>query len=219
MTDRALVLTGLLVIAFILGSIPFGLIIARLFKVNNLTERGSGNIGATNVSRVVGFWPAGFFTFLLDALKGAIATALATPAGLRLWTLALSRFESADPPEFQFGQTVIWLCGLFAVLGHCFSPWLRFKGGKGVATGLGVACVLSPLSALAGIIAFATAYSLNKISSLASIAGLLMAATCYVMLNPAGIHAIAGVALLFVILMRLEKNIDALLENREKPLQ
>ena len=136
------------VIAFLMGSIPFGLLVARIFKVKDLTSQGSGNIGATNVSRVLGFWPAGALTFALDLLKGILPVLALLPMGSQIW---LGTFGL---PETDFSATAIWSAGLFAVLGHCYSPWLHFKGGKGVATGFGVLVVLSPLAGLAGILAF-----------------------------------------------------------------
>jgi glycerol-3-phosphate acyltransferase PlsY len=201
-------------IAFLLGSIPFGLIIARMFKVNDLYKKGSGNIGASNVSRVVGFWPAGFATFILDVAKGVAAVWLATPVGCHLMTLVLG--GSIELHSCQFDTIVIWSAGLFAILGHCYSPWLHFKGGKGVATSLGVILILSPISALFGILAFALTFIFKRVASLASIAGLGVATVTYLVFNPTGIHLCVGSAMILLILIRHEANIDALLENREK---
>lgn len=209
------VLSGLiLLVSFLLGSIPFGLFVARVFKVKDLPQRGSGNIGATNVSRVVGFWPAGFITFLLDVIKGALAVLLAMPMGSRALAMILGIGSEANPVEV--GQTLSWAAGFFSVLGHCYSPWLHFKGGKGVATGLGVVLVLSPISALFGLVGFALTFMHRRIASLSSIAGLILTATAYMVLNPVGVHLWVGAAMLFLVLIRHEANIDALLENREK---
>jgi glycerol-3-phosphate acyltransferase PlsY len=203
------------VFAFALGSVPFGLLVARLFKVKDLTRKGSGNIGATNVARVIGFWPAGFLTFLLDMSKGVLATVLATPVG---YHLLVSLLGSPSDVSDSAGLSIVvpWIAGFFVVLGHCYSPWLHLKGGKGVATGLGVILVLSPLSALFGILAFGLVFFHSRIASLSSIAGLILAAIAHLVFNPVGVHLCVGLLMLLVILIRHEANIDALLENREK---
>jgi acyl phosphate:glycerol-3-phosphate acyltransferase len=124
----------LLATAYLLGSIPFGLILAKLFAGSDIRKSGSGNIGATNVARVVGP-AAGVFTLLLDAAKGSAA----------VWLVG--RFSEQN-------STALMLAGVFALLGHCFPVWLRFKGGKGVATALGVFLVLSPMAALSALLVF-----------------------------------------------------------------
>lgn len=202
--------------AFLIGSIPFGLLIARAFHVRDLTRKGSGNIGATNVSRVVGFWPAGFLTFVLDVGKGAVPLLVLAFTGLygslasRLGGLPTDATPSGSP------LWIIWTAGLFTVLGHCYSPWLQFRGGKGVATGFGVLLVLSPVSALAGIAAFALSFLGTRIGSLSSLAGLSMTVVAYLALNRVGVHAWAGAAIVLVILGRHRANIQALLEGTEK---
>jgi glycerol-3-phosphate acyltransferase PlsY len=197
----------LFLIAFLLGSVPFGLLMARAFRVHDLRSQGSGNIGATNVSRVVGFWPAGALTFLLDVLKGFLPVLLVSlPAVQGSWNLEIS-------------EMTIWLVGLFAVLGHCFSPWVRFKGGKGVATGFGVILVLSPWAALGGIVAFAFTFLKTKTGSLASIAGLVMTVITHLVLHDRqslGAYTWVGAAIIFVILMRHESNLDSLLQGQER---
>lgn len=196
--------------AFALGSVPFGLLIARLFQVKDLRDRGSGNIGATNVSRVLGFWPAGALTFALDLVKGAVPILLLRPAGTELWAGALD----VSVPELS--PLAVWSVGLAAVLGHCYSPWLRFRGGKGVATGLGAILVLSPWAGLVGLAGFALAFMARRIGSLSSLAGLAAASVAHLVLYPAEAHLWAGAGMVFVILLRHESNLDALLENREK---
>ena len=120
-----LVAIALTIAAFAIGSIPFGFLIARAKGVNILKE-GSGNIGATNVKRVLGPGP-GNLCFALDVAKGLVPTLI---SGLVLGTIG-----NLDAPA---GMVWIWLLSpVAAVLGHMFSPWLGFRGGKGVATGLG----------------------------------------------------------------------------------
>src|SRR5690242_12610004 len=104
----------LLVAAYFLGSIPFGLILARLFAGSDIRKSGSGNIGATNVARVVGP-AAGILTLAFDVAKGAAA----------VWLAGRVAAQSS---------TAMTLAAIAALLGHCFPIWLKFKGGKGVAT-------------------------------------------------------------------------------------
>lgn len=134
---------------YVLGSIPFGLILAKLFGGKDVRQHGSGNIGATNVSRVVGPL-AGILTLLLDTGKGAAA----------VWFAA--KFTDYAAAAMMFG-------GVAALLGHCFPVWLRFRGGKGVATALGVYLVLSPLAAATALGVFALVLAFWRYVSLASL--------------------------------------------------
>lgn len=149
MAGVSLATLPLVLVGYLLGSIPFGLIFAKLFAGKDVREHGSGNIGATNVSRVVG--PvAGILTLLLDAMKGAAAVWLAA----RLTDHA---------------STAMILAGLAALLGHCFPVWLKFKGGKGVATALGIFIALSPLAALAAFVLFLIVTAFWRYVSLGSL--------------------------------------------------
>jgi glycerol-3-phosphate acyltransferase PlsY len=143
--------------AYLLGSIPVGYLLVRFFRRQDIRTVGSGNIGATNVLRSGGKG-LGAATFLLDVLKGA--------AAVMLGALAAAPFLPTIPP-----RDVEALAALFAVLGHMFPVWLRFRGGKGVATGFGVFLVAAPLAALAAITFFAVIFALTRYVSLASILG------------------------------------------------
>jgi glycerol-3-phosphate acyltransferase PlsY len=142
--------------AFIAGSIPFGVIIAKRRGVN-IREEGSGNIGATNVARVMGLG-TGLLVLVLDALKGAAATLLALKWCGMDWVIALAGFT--------------------AILGHCFSPFLGGKGGKGVATALGVFAVLSPALAFVGVAVFLVVAGRTRVPALGSLGG-IASATAY----------------------------------------
>jgi glycerol-3-phosphate acyltransferase PlsY len=161
-------------IAFLFGSIPFGLIIAKA-KGINIREHGSGNIGATNVLRVVGK-KYGIACLFLDALKGFIPVAIATnliqidgraiqvPLGfLDPWALVLPAAEAMK------GQTVQILTALTAVLGHNYSPWVGFKGGKGIATSAGVLLALMPFAVGLLVVIFLVVFLTTRYVSLASI--------------------------------------------------
>jgi len=136
--------------AYLLGSIPFGLLLAKLFGGGDVRKAGSGNIGATNVARVVGPL-AGILTLVLDTGKGVAA----------VWLAGRVTSESAA-----------WMmAAAFAVLlGHCFPVWLKFKGGKGVATALGVFLALSPLAAASATLIFILFVAYWRFVSLGSIA-------------------------------------------------
>lgn len=138
------------VAAYLLGSIPFGLILAKLFSGTDVRKEGSGNIGATNVARVVGPM-AGILTLVLDAAKGAAAVLLA------------ERLSNASAAWMM-------IAGIAALLGHCFPVWLKFKGGKGVATAAGVFLALCPFAFLGAIFLFIVVVVFWRYVSLGSIA-------------------------------------------------
>lgn len=139
--------------AYILGSIPFGIIIARVFGLGDLRQIGSGNIGATNVLRT-GNKRAAALTLILDASKGAVAVLIARAV---------------------FGEGAAGFAGLFAVIGHMFPVFLKFKGGKGVATYLGTLLALSFPAGLAACATWLVAAVLFRISSLSAIIAALLA--------------------------------------------
>src|SRR5437764_6982575 len=143
--------------AYLLGSIPVGYVLVRIFRRQDIRTVGSGNIGATNVLRAEGK-ALGAATFLLDVVKGATAVLLgAIIAGPVLPTVPHRNVEA--------------LAALFAVLGHMFPVWLKFRGGKGVATGFGVFLVAAPVAALAAITLFFIVFGITRYVSLASILG------------------------------------------------
>jgi glycerol-3-phosphate acyltransferase PlsY len=143
--------------AYLLGSIPVGYLLVRIFRRQDIRTVGSGNIGATNVLRSEGK-ALGAATFLLDVCKGALAVQLAAMiAGSVLPTVPQRNVEA--------------LAALFAVFGHMFPVWLHFRGGKGVATGFGVFLVAAPWAALSAITMFAIVCALTRYVSLGSILG------------------------------------------------
>jgi glycerol-3-phosphate acyltransferase PlsY len=143
--------------AYLLGSIPAGYLLVRLFHHQDIRSVGSGNIGATNVLRSGGKL-LGAATFLLDMLKGSAA----------VWLGALLAAALLPALPHRDAQA---LAALFAVLGHIFPVWLGFRGGKGVATSFGVFLVAAPWAALAAIAVFALVLLLSRYVSLASILG------------------------------------------------
>ena len=144
-------------VSYLLGSIPTGYLLVRIFRHEDIRSVGSGNIGATNVLRSGGKG-LGAATFLLDMLKGCTAVWLGGFLGSLLLPGTPLRNAQA-------------LAALVAVLGHMFPVWLKFRGGKGVATGFGVFLVAAPLAALAAISVFFVVLALSRYVSLASILG------------------------------------------------
>ncbi len=163
------------VLAFLLGSIPFGLIIAKA-KGINIRDHGSGNIGATNVLRVVGK-KYGITCLFLDALKGFIPVVIAVnliliegKAGGLLHIAGLEPFAMKLPASEQFlGQLVHVLTALAAILGHNYSPWVGFRGGKGIATSAGVLLALMPAGVALLAIVWLAVFLITRYVSLASI--------------------------------------------------
>ena len=153
----------LMVAAYLLGSIPFGYLIVRSRIGADVRTIGSGGTGATNVSRSAGK-RAGVLTLVLDALKGAAAIAV-VKIGLGLPIL------SQGPVEGVSGAVSWWLAlaAVFAILGHIFPIWLGFRGGKGVATGVGVFLMLAPLAVVLAALVFAVIVGLTRYVSLGSI--------------------------------------------------
>jgi glycerol-3-phosphate acyltransferase PlsY len=194
-----------LIAAYFLGSIPFGYLIVRAKEGADVRETGSGGTGATNVTRRAGK-KAGIITLLLDAAKGVTAVLLA-------------RWLATD----DFGINW-WVAGaaVLAVLGHCFPVWLRFRGGKGVATGVGVFLALSPLAVAIALVVFILVVFVTRYVSLGSITATIVFPLCVWLLGlyakPTGDLAplmsasIVGGA---IIILMHRANIGRLLEGTE----
>jgi len=200
----ALVATGA---AYLAGSIPFGLLAGRFVAGVDIRRRGSGNIGATNVARVLGA-PWGVLVLVLDFLKGALPT----------WGFPLLMAG----PGGAVSEHLRVACGIAAVVGHMFPCWLRFRGGKGVATGAGVVLVLSPWATLAAVAVFAFVFAVSRVVSAASmLAALTFGGTELALLWPTPFAADCwslGVFSLLVpalIVIRHRSNLARLLKGQE----
>jgi glycerol-3-phosphate acyltransferase PlsY len=192
-----------LAIAYLLGSIPFGYVLVRAFRKQDIRATGSGNIGATNVARS-GAKGLGIATLLLDLLKGYAAVVIAHSLAIR--------GGLADP--FQ----LMTLAAAVAVVAHIYPIWLGFKGGKGVATALGIYIALEPPSALCILVIFIALFAATRIVSLASI----IAAASLLFLGPYFAHGplshLTLTGLLFIPLLVIAKhhqNIRRLLNGTE----
>ena len=155
--------------AYLLGSIPTGYMVAKARGID-IRKTGSGNIGATNAMRVLGK-PAGIFVLLMDAAKGYIACKILPPIIFDLLTppsSGLAMFFQTEPDDIQTRFFVI--AGICAVLGHNYTCWLKFKGGKGIATTAGVYLALAPWAVLVALIVFVLAVALTRYVSVGSIA-------------------------------------------------
>jgi glycerol-3-phosphate acyltransferase PlsY len=192
--------------AFLAGSVPFGLLLALAFGKTDVRKAGSGNIGATNVARVAGR-RLGIVTLLLDALKGFVPVWAAGSA----WT----------PAGIDGDVAVVFsgLVGLSALLGHCFTPWLRFRGGKGVATGLGTLLALFPSVAGYGLVAFSIAFLATRIVSVASLSAVVVVVLTLVFAHTDNGAAVAPMLVsLFVVVVRHADNIRRLARRKELSL-
>lgn len=184
--------------SYLLGAIPFGLIISSMVGID-VRQEGSRNIGATNVSRVLGK-KLGLLTLVCDGLKGYLPM------------LAAAHFL----PEQGRKELLVCLCGIMAVLGHMYSVYLRFKGGKGVATSLGVFLYLSPLAIAISLVIFVAAVAFSGFVSVGSLlaAGLIPLWLWLLGASPATIATATVVALL--IWGKHAENISRLVHGKEK---
>jgi acyl phosphate:glycerol-3-phosphate acyltransferase len=189
-------------LSYLLGSIPFGYLLVRIFLGEDVRKSGSGNIGATNVSRKSPW--LGVLTLLLDALKGTAAVALSYVAADRM---------GAIPALDQ-----VAVGALFAVLGHVFPVWLKFRGGKGVATGLGAFVLIAPKAVLIAAGVFIAVAAISRYVSLGSIAAVtVFPPTAWIIgefnLSPVGLALISIASL--VILVKHRDNMRRLWAGTE----
>lgn len=188
-----------IIIGYLLGSIPFGYVLVKLFRGEDVRSTGSGNIGATNVART-GSKGLAIATLALDALKGAVAVLAAralTPAGISPFPLMA-------------------MAALAAVLGHLFPVWLKFKGGKGVATALGVFLVLFPKAVLVSLAIFIITVLVTRYVSLGSIlAAIAFPVAAYFLGSPDWQTLLPACAIALLIVLKHHANIARLLSGTE----
>jgi glycerol-3-phosphate acyltransferase PlsY len=185
----------LVLFAYLLGSLPTALVVVRLFTGDDIRRKGSGNVGATNALRAAG-WKAGVVVTVIDVAKGAVP----------VWLMMLYNPES------------IWIAAamLAAVLGHCYPVWLKFRGGKGVATGFGAFLVVAPLSALAALALWFIVLVIWRWVSLAS----MVASASFPMIlkmidKPDLVTLVAVSAAAVLIILRHGSNIRNMLAGKE----
>ena len=181
-------------LSYLSGSVPYGLILTKAFNLGDIRKIGSGNIGATNVLRT-GNKKIAAATLLLDALKGFLPVFIFN----------------------QFGDSYAAIASIAAILGHCYPVWLKFKGGKGVATALGVLFGLNPFIALAAMGTWVLSAFITRISSLSAL--IACASTpFFALLFAQGITALTCLVLSILICLRHEANIKRILNKTESKI-
>ncbi len=197
----------LYITAYLIGGVPFGFLLAKFYAKVDVRKSGSGGIGATNVLRVIKekdptlAKKVSIITLLLDVFKG-------------IFILLIAKFI------FQVSTSTLWTLALLAVIGHCFSPFLKFEGGKGVATGMGVMMFLVPISTLVGLLTWAISAKVIKISSISSLLGLLaLIVASYLIPNQINIETINShspiLIIAFIIFYKHIPNIIRLFQGKE----
>jgi len=184
----------LIIFAYLLGSIPTGLVLSRALAGKDPRQQGSRNIGATNVMRTVGK-ALGAITLLGDVLKGLI------PVVIALWLVE--------------EQTWVAGVGLAAFLGHCFPIYLRFRGGKGVATAVGIFLPTAPLAVVLDIVVFAVGVGISRMVSVGSIAAAAAMPILIWLLGYPLPYIVLGICVAVLIIYRHKENIKRLLGGRE----
>ncbi|MFK5938325.1 MAG: glycerol-3-phosphate 1-O-acyltransferase PlsY [Sulfurimonas sp.] len=187
--------------AYLVGGIPFGLLLAKQFAGVDIKASGSQSIGATNVLRVVKETnpslakKLGGATLALDALKGVVVLTIAYFMGM--------------------SESTLWGIGVLAVVGHCFSPYLNFEGGKGIATGMGVMMFMLPYETLIALVVWGVLAKTLKISSISSLTGVLSLLVSSFYLHPDMPHA-PVVLIVFILFYKHIPNIIRLVKGEEK---
>lgn len=176
------------ILCYLIGSIPFSYLSARVLAHTDVRSRGSGNVGATNVYRTSGVW-AGLLAFLGDLLKGAVAAWIGLAMG---------------------GPTLVIICSLAAVIGHCYPLFLRFRGGKAAATAGGVVLFLMPKVGLILLLLFIIIVAVTRYVSLASITvAVLLPVIAYLLHNPWQ-YTILSALMMLIVVYRHRENIARL---------
>ena len=188
----------LVAVAYLVGAIPWGVVLGRLFQHTDLRDYGSGGTGATNALRVLG-WRISVAVLILDFLKGFLPVLLARRLGLDGWWVAA--------------------VAVAAVAGHCWSPYIRFRGGKGMATGAGAAAALYPPVLLAVVLVVAIV-AITRYVSLASLTASVVVSLVLIGMSAAGLVAwsvaAAVVAITAIIVYKHQSNIERLLAGSER---
>ena len=198
--------------AYLLGSIPFGFLVEKA-KGIDIRAVGSGNIGATNAMRVLGK-PAGIFVLLMDALKGYVAVKYLSVIILKAVVSTIALLVEAE--DIQALQII---AGIFAVLGHNYACWLKFKGGKGIATTAGVYLALAPWALLVALVVFILAILLTKYVSVGSIsAAVALPVTVWVMTPQNLFLGVVTTALGALAIYKHKSNLQRLMAGTENRL-
>lgn len=189
------------ILAYLMGGIPFGLLLAKKFAGVDIKASGSGSIGATNVLRVVKeknpdlAKKLGIATLALDAFKGIFVLIIAYFIGL--------------------SEATLWGIAVLAVIGHCFSPYLNFEGGKGIATGMGVMMFMLPFETIIALVIWGIAAKTIRISSISSLTGVAALLIASFIIHPDMAHA-PVVFIVFILYYKHIPNIIRVINGEEK---
>ncbi len=187
--------------AYLIGGIPFGLLLAKKFAGLDIKSTGSGSIGATNVLRVVKEYDPslakklGIATLMLDAVKGVIVLVVAYFMGLE--------------------ESVLWAIAVLAVFGHCYSPYLGLEGGKGIATGMGVMMFMLPYETMIALVVWGVMAKTLRISSISSLTGVLALLISSFIIHPQMAHA-PVVLIVSILFYKHIPNIIRVIEGQER---
>lgn len=198
--------------AYLLGSINFAVIFANAFLKKDVRELGSGNAGTTNVMRNAGF-VAGALTFVFDALKGFVAVFM----GKLIFQYMMNNGELWA--ESIYGA---YICGLACMLGHVFPIFFQFKGGKGVATSVGIYAICSPIAIISGLAVFATTTAISKMVSLGSVIATVVVVVLSLIFADTsasvGIQALLSISMGVIVIVKHKENIKRLISGTESKI-
>ena len=202
---------AVVILAYLLGSINFAVIFSKAFTKKDVREVGSGNAGTTNVMRSAGFLP-GSLTFVFDALKGFAACYIGKTV-----------FEMiSETKTDEWGIIGAYICGLACMLGHVFPVFFKFKGGKGVATSVGIFAICSPVAIVLGLAVFALVTLTTKYVSLASLTATVVVVVCSLIFRltdaPILPQLILSVAMGVIVFAKHGDNIKRLLDGTENKI-
>ena len=199
--------------AYLIGSINFAVIFAKAFLKKDVRELGSGNAGTTNVMRNAGFLP-GALTFVCDALKGFAATYMGK--------LIFNYIAETSGDIWAEGIYGAYICGLACMLGHVFPVFFQFKGGKGVATSVGIFAVCSPWAIIIGLTVFAIFLIISRIVSLSSLIATVTVVVCSVIFSDESAsllpQVILSVLMGVIVVLKHRENIKRLLSGTESKI-
>ncbi len=201
-------------VSYLLGSISFAVVFSRLFSHKDVRDFGSGNAGMTNVMRVSGKLP-GILTFIFDFLKGFFSAYI----GGVVFSYLL---EATSNPVFHsvYGKLI---CALFCMFGHVFPVFFKFRGGKGVATGVGAFFAICPIAAATGLGVFAVLFLITGIISLSSLMGTASVVVVFLILMDTSVNVIPqivlSISIALIIFIKHKENIIRLIHGEEKKLK
>lgn len=202
--------------AYLIGSINFAVIYAKLFLKKDVREMGSGNAGATNVLRNAGFLP-GLLTFVCDALKGFVAVFIGK--------LIFQYIFDTTAAVWAMSEYGAYICGVACMIGHIFPIFFQFKGGKGVATSVGIYAVCSPIAIISGLVVFATVTLISRMVSLGSLIATVVVVTISIITTVASDSAalvlpqiILSMLMGAIVIIKHKENIKRLLAGTESKI-